>query len=38
MDNIEFGVDKKKDSIFPYLNYLSGELSDELKPKPKDDI
>ncbi|MGL4292333.1 MAG: hypothetical protein ACRCSQ_01935 [Bacteroidales bacterium] len=34
--NEEFGMDKKKDSMFPFFNYLSGEKEDELKPMPTD--
>ena len=30
----EFGADRKKDSMFPFFNYLSGEVEDELKPMP----
>lgn len=35
-NNAEFGADRKKDSMFPFFNYLSGEVEDELKPKPSD--
>ena len=34
IDGLEFGVNKKKDSMFPYLNYLSGESYDEFRPEP----
>ena len=34
IDGLEFGVNKKKDSTFPYLNYLSGESYDEFRPEP----
>ncbi|MEG1586696.1 MAG: hypothetical protein RR346_07465 [Bacteroidales bacterium] len=30
----EFGADRKKDSMFPFFNYLSGEVEDELKAMP----
>lgn len=33
-DYEEFGADRKKDSMFPYFNYLSGEREDEFKPMP----
>lgn len=30
----DFGADHKKDSMFPFFNYLSGEVDDEFKPMP----
>lgn len=32
----DFGADHKKDSMFPFFNYLSGEVEDELKPMPSE--
>lgn len=32
----DFGADRKKDSMFPFFNYLSGEVEEELKPMPTD--
>ena len=38
-DDIEdFGYEKRKDSMFPYLNYLSGESESEIKPEPSEDL
>lgn len=31
---LEFGTEKKRDSLFPSLNFLSGEQKNELKPMP----
>ncbi|MDO5570507.1 MAG: hypothetical protein Q4F97_03455 [Bacteroidales bacterium] len=33
-DIMTFGFENKKDSMFPYLNYLSGETDNEFKPEP----
>ena len=33
----EYGLNKIKDSMFPYLNYLSGESENEVRPEPFDD-
>jgi hypothetical protein len=33
----EYGAEKKKDSVFPFFNYLSGESEGELRPKPASD-
>lgn len=35
--NEEFGANKKKDSMFPYFNYLSGESENEIRPEPLDE-
>lgn len=35
-DQEEFGADKKRDSMFPFFNYLSGEVESEFKPEPTD--
>ena len=33
----EFGSERKKDSLFPFFNYLSGESGDDLRPRPASD-
>ena len=37
-DNEDFGYERRKDSMFPYLNYLSGESESEIKPEPTDQL